>query len=194
MAPRTDLPITIALAMCQAIDDAPYAVAVMPTPLRRIETTNVPGASRPAATSTATAAPWKAATAMGDRTQTLEEVAEKYRLSERSLREFIRKHSIPVFHTGKQIRFDGLAIVALEEALRRCPSKSQNAKTDPARRSPEPLPYRTGDRSAFESALSLTAASSPKRKPPPSRRKSSATPGTENVVALDPSRKRSKVT
>jgi hypothetical protein len=62
-----------------------------------------------------------------ERADTLAEVAERYRFTERWLRDFIRKHNIPVFHTGKLIRFDALAIAALEEALRRPCSKSSDA-------------------------------------------------------------------
>jgi hypothetical protein len=133
---------------------------------------------------------------MPDRAFTLDEVAECYRFTPRWLRDFIRTHNIPVFHTGKQIRFDGLAIVALEEALRRpCPSKSADAKTA-ATRSPSAAPsnYPMARGSAFEHALNLTAPTSRAKKPPPLKQKSSATPGTGNVVALAPSRKRSPAT
>jgi hypothetical protein len=132
---------------------------------------------------------------MRERVQTLGEVAEQYRFSERWLRDFIRTRGIPVLHTGKQIRFDGLAIVALEEALRKpCPSPSPDAKTAPAR-SPSPAAshYPTVRGSAYERALNLTASSSPRKRPQPSKLKSSETPGTANVVALDRSRKRSPV-
>src|SRR5205814_429352 len=98
--------------------------------------------------------------------QTLAEVAERYRFSERWLRDFIRSRGIPVFHTGKQIRFDGFAIVALEEALRKpCPSPSADAKTAPAR-SPSAAAshYPTARGSVFEHALSLTASSSPRKR------------------------------
>jgi hypothetical protein len=101
-----------------------------------------------------------------DHVDTLAEVAERYRFTERWLRDFIRKHNIPVFHTGKQIRFDGLAIAALEEALRRpYYSASSSEKSD---RAPikSPGPSRG---SAYERLLNLENSLSRVKKAPRSR-------------------------
>ena len=116
-----------------------------------------------------------------DRADTLAEVAERYRFTERWLRDFIRKHNIPVFHTGKQIRFDGLAIAALEEALRRpCHSVSNSEKTDRA-----PIRSRGPSRgSAYERLLNLESSLSRVKKPRRSKPDSSANSSTENVVVL----------
>src|SRR5215469_7762699 len=48
---------------------------------------------------------------------TLAEVAEIRRFTKRYLREFIRRHRIPVVHAGRWIRFDTLSLCALEEPL-----------------------------------------------------------------------------
>src|SRR5215472_12259511 len=49
---------------------------------------------------------------------TLVEVAELRRFTPRYLRELVRRHGIPVLRSGRLIRFDALALNALEEALR----------------------------------------------------------------------------
>lgn len=51
---------------------------------------------------------------------TLHEVRERFRFrSDRQLRDFVRRHGIRVFDTGRQISFDQQALEALETALRR---------------------------------------------------------------------------
>jgi len=127
---------------------------------------------------------------MIDRHLTLAEVAEQFQFSPRWLRDFIRARDIPVLHTGKQIRFDALALRSLEEALRRCPSRSADEKTPAPSPLMGPSAYRTGRGSAFELALKLTSLPSPAKKPPRSKRNCSATHGTGNVVALDRSERR----
>jgi hypothetical protein len=97
---------------------------------------------------------------------TLAEVAERYRFTERWLRDFIRKYNIRVFHTDKQIRFDGLSIAALEEALRRAyysaPSSEKSARA-PIK---SPGPSRG---SAYERLLNLENLLLRVKKPPRSR-------------------------
>ena len=56
---------------------------------------------------------------------TLSEVAERYKFSERWVRDFIREHAIPVLRTHNKIRFDQLAIDAFEAALRVPPRPSK---------------------------------------------------------------------
>jgi hypothetical protein len=60
--------------------------------------------------------------------RTLAEIAAGKQFTPRQLREFVRRHQIPVLTTGKGgvIRFDRLALVALEEALR-APGPSPSA-------------------------------------------------------------------
>src|SRR5215471_20342190 len=60
-----------------------------------------------------------------DRILTLAEVAAQLQFSEQQLRRLVRKHGVPVLHTGNAIRFDTIAHAALIEALRQ-PCK-QNA-------------------------------------------------------------------
>src|SRR5688572_19690997 len=114
---------------------------------------------------------------MPNRDLTLAEVAELRRFTQRQLREFILRHKIPVFRTGKKITFNDRALAALEEALL-CRSKSSAAPTPAPSPSPAPSSYRTGRGSAFERALRLTTDDSPKKKPGRSKPGSSATPGT----------------
>jgi hypothetical protein len=127
---------------------------------------------------------------MPERDLTLAEVAELRRVTPRQLREFVRRHNIPILTTGKAIRFDAFALAALEEALRRpCRSKSSGGKT-PA---PSPLPASSGSPmargGAYENALRLTTRDSRAKKPSPSKQKYSAPPGTAVVVPLSASRK-----
>src|SRR5215469_2864944 len=101
-----------------------------------------------------------------DPADTLAEVAERYRFSERWLRDFIRKHNIPVFHTGKQIRFDAVAVAALEEALRRpCLSKSPAEKTRVTFRSTAPSRDSAYDRLLRGRALRLRGRKRPRSRP-----------------------------
>jgi hypothetical protein len=123
--------------------------------------------------------------------KTIEQVAEEYRfLSVRHLREFIRRHAIPVLSAGKRLTvFDDQALYALEKAMR-CPSPSAAATTAVKTSiSSGVSTYRAGRSSEYENALRLTGSLSHARKQPRSKPRSSATDGTANVVALDPSRR-----
>lgn len=120
----------------------------------------------------------------------LPEVAERYRVTPRWLRELVRTLKIPVLRKGRVIRFDDLAIRALEEALR-SPSKSPAAAT-PARSpslAPSNLPM--DGECAYDAALKATTPPSPARKRRRSKPDCCATPGTANVVAFGASRRRS---
>src|SRR6516225_3891363 len=127
---------------------------------------------------------------MAERCFTLAEIAERFQFSSRWMRDFIRAHGIPVLHTGRQIRFDDLALRSFEEALRRCPSKLFVEKTPAASPSSAPSSYRMDRGSVYERALSLTSSPSPVRKPPRSRSRSSATRGTANALVIVPSDRR----
>jgi hypothetical protein len=112
-------------------------------------------------------------------------VAGELGVKERWLRRFIQRHRIPVLRSGRIIRFDDLALRALEEAMR-CRSESPaGTETAPLRLAAgSTMPTVRSDE--FANALNLTSGRSPKKKPPRSRRDSCATPGTASgqVVAL----------
>jgi hypothetical protein len=118
-----------------------------------------------------------------DRDLTLAEVAELRRFTPRYLRELIRRHQIPVLGSGRLIRFDTLALCALEEALR-CHSPSSGANRPERSQSPALSPAR-----AFAAALRLTNPSSRPKKLQRSRLRSSAQPGTASVADLEVSPK-----
>ncbi|HVB16177.1 MAG TPA: helix-turn-helix domain-containing protein [Stellaceae bacterium] len=95
---------------------------------------------------------------------TLAEVAARYRFTERWLRDFIRAKHLPVLHTGRQIRFDAVALNALDQALRR-PAKPAAAEISAvALSSLARSAFPRGRGSAYERALSLLASiTTPKR-------------------------------
>ncbi|MBF6560526.1 MAG: helix-turn-helix domain-containing protein [Candidatus Binataceae bacterium] len=115
---------------------------------------------------------------MADGYRTLAEIAAELDVTPRWLREMVRDEKIPVLRRGRVIRFDNLAIRAIEESLR-SPSKSSAGAT-PAR---SPSLALSPER-ALDAALKATTRPSPARKRRPSKRSSCATPGTGNVVAL----------
>jgi excisionase family DNA binding protein len=127
-----------------------------------------------------------------DRLPTIEDVAEHLGVTPRSVRQIVRKHHVPVLSTGRHIRFDDHAITAFYEALR-CRSQSTNAPTVLAApsKSRASSSYRMGGQSKFDEVQARLAAGSRSKRPPRSKRKSSETPITANVVALDPTRKHS---
>jgi hypothetical protein len=88
---------------------------------------------------------------VAERDLTLAEVAELRQLTPRQLRDFVRRHQVPILTTGKAIRFDRVALAALEEALRR-------PRMNPAR-VPEPTPTPPAPAERPQSPMS----------PPPSR-------------------------
>src|SRR5271165_1745976 len=114
---------------------------------------------------------------------TLAEVAGLRRFTRRYLRELIRRHQIPVLRSGRLIRFDALALCALEEALRwRSPS--------PAASQLAPSPSRARSRaSASSAARKAMTLLLPERKPRRSKPKSSVPLGMANGVAPSPSTK-----
>src|SRR5260370_28006775 len=115
---------------------------------------------------------------------TLAEVAGLRRFTRRYLRELIRRHQIQVLRSGRLIRFDALALCALEEALRwRSPS--------PAAGQLAPSPSRAlSPASAFAAALKATTPSSRPERQPHSKPKSSAPRRTASGVELAPSQRR----
>jgi hypothetical protein len=115
----------------------------------------------------------------------LAEVAAGFGVTPRWLRELVRAENIPVLRRGRVIRFDALALRALEEALR-SPSKSPAGPTPARSRSPA-----LSADAAYAAALKATSPPSPARKPPRSKRNCCATPGTGNVVAFAASPRRS---
>src|SRR5579872_4499719 len=60
----------------------------------------------------------------------LTEVARDLAVEDRWLRGFVRAKQIPALRSGRTIRFDALALRALEEALR-CPSGSSGERIPP---------------------------------------------------------------
>ena len=88
---------------------------------------------------------------------TLAEVAARYRFTERWLRDFIRARGLPVLHTGRQIRFDALALNALDQALRR-PAKPAAAEISASLPSPARRTFPKGRGNAYERALSLATS------------------------------------
>jgi excisionase family DNA binding protein len=119
--------------------------------------------------------------------QTLSEIAERLKFSERKLRQIIRQRNIPVLEAGRDIRFDARALSALEEALRRpCRSGSIDARAARIGRSMSRF-----QGSAFDEARKLLTEGLREKRPRRLRQTSSDQPGTANVVALDHSHKRS---
>jgi hypothetical protein len=92
---------------------------------------------------------------------TLADVAGDMHVTPRWLREVIRRHQIPVLRRGRVIRFDDLALRALEEALR-SPSKSSAAPT-PAR-SPSPGVRSPGNASAAARKATILLSPAPGRR------------------------------
>src|SRR5215471_422151 len=99
-----------------------------------------------------------------ERPLTLEEVCEHYRMSERAVRDVVRKHQVPVLTTGRgrAIRFDSIAQAKFEEALRTCTSTS---KSDPTVQASTKLSAPSQDTSSFDRLLGRSAATKPLSKP-----------------------------
>jgi hypothetical protein len=127
-----------------------------------------------------------------DRLPTIEDVAAHLDITPRSVRQIVRKHNVPVLSTGRHIRFDDHAITAFYEVLR-CRSLSTSAPTVPVApsKSRASSNYRTGGKSKFDEVRARLIAGLQLKPQPRSKRKSSGTPITANVVALDPTRKHS---
>src|SRR5215471_4957262 len=121
-----------------------------------------------------------------ERDLTLAEVAELRRFTPRYLRELIRRHQIPVLRSGRLIRFDALALCALEEALRQ-PCRSKSPGGSPPARSQSAGRLQATASSVARRATTLLL---PGRKLRSLRPAYSAQNGTGNVVALAPSTKR----
>jgi excisionase family DNA binding protein len=93
-----------------------------------------------------------------NRISTLKEVATAMQVSERWLREFIRRKQIGVLRSGRIVRFDEAALSELEEAMRcryASPVGKTQARSRLSARSPE---------SAYADALRLTTVGSRKKK------------------------------
>jgi excisionase family DNA binding protein len=88
--------------------------------------------------------------------RTYEEAAEELRISVNTLRSLVVRHETPVIRAGRRVLFDDRAMSELVEAMR-CPSVSRSVKAVPSGGSPG----RSGA-SAYEKALALIAATSPK--------------------------------
>lgn len=84
---------------------------------------------------------------------TMDEVAARYQLTRRKLFKIIRKFNLPVFRYADDIRFDEVAIAALERALRGHPSAQPKIKVVASM--PAPVPA--------ESAAPPSAKSSARR-------------------------------
>src|SRR5262252_7566215 len=118
---------------------------------------------------------------------TAAEIAERLKWSERKLRRIVREREIPVLEEGRDIRFDARALTALEEALRKsCQSGSTAAKGARTCKSTS-----QSGKNAYERALKRLSSLSPAKRRQSRKPNSSEAPGTANVVALDPSLKRS---
>lgn len=122
--------------------------------------------------------------------RTLAEMAAALGVKPRWLRELVQERHIPVLRKGRVIRFDAIAIRAVEDSLR-CRLKSSAEKT-PVRspssgRSTGPM----APEAALDAALKATTAGSLAKKPRRSKRNFSATPGTGNVVAFEHSQRQS---
>lgn len=78
----------------------------------------------------------------------MDEVADRYRLTRRQLFKMIRKFNLPVFKYADAIRFDEVAIAALERALRgHPPARVKVAASMPvAAAAPQPTPKSTARR------------------------------------------------
>lgn len=86
---------------------------------------------------------------------TMDEVAARYQLTRRKLFKIIRKFNLPVFRYADDIRFDEVAIAALERALRGHPSAPAQPKIKVVASMPAPVPA--------ESAAPPSAKSSARR-------------------------------
>lgn len=93
--------------------------------------------------------------------RTYAEAAAEMRVPERTLRTLVARHGTPVLRIGRRVMFDDAALLALREALRRCPSSSHDAADRRSGGSPELSPG-----SAFAKALALTSAASPRKSAP----------------------------
>lgn len=71
---------------------------------------------------------------------TMDEVAARYQLTRRKLFKIIRKFNLPVFRYADDIRFDEVAIAALETALRGHPSAPAQPKIKVVASMPAPVP------------------------------------------------------
>jgi hypothetical protein len=126
---------------------------------------------------------------------TITEVAEKYRFSERWVRDFCRARNIPVLRSKSKIRFDEIAINAFEQELR-APCRtllSPSEKIAPAPfKSPERFPGIGGYDEMLRRKRERASAkgrreSSPSPKPPSSKPTCSSkqsTAPTQTVVAI----------
>src|SRR5215475_5542475 len=108
---------------------------------------------------------------------TFAQVVDRYQFTRRKLRNIIRKFSIPVLHYGgdiDDIRFDDVALTALEEALR-CPSPSSAEKVRARLRSPARSASRMVPQSEYNVEQRATALLSRARKRPSLKLRSSET-------------------
>jgi hypothetical protein len=132
--------------------------------------------------------------------QTIAEIAERYRITERRLRELIQKYQVPVLTTGNTLKgalFDDKARAALEQAMRRTwpLSTSYRAPTAPANSNSTVGTRQRG--SAYErwqkGALQQNATRKPTTSKSRSSTRSTATgPRDSNVVAIGNSPKSPK--
>ena len=115
---------------------------------------------------------------------TVVEVAELYGYQKRYILELIHRHGIPVLGTRRMIRFDRVALDALEEALRfRSLSLAANRPV------PLPSPGASPD-AAFNAALKRLTRGSPKKKPRSSKPSSCGPNTMVSGAASDPLLKR----
>ena len=111
------------------------------------------------------------------------EVAALFKISVHKVKRTVIARGVPVLRVGRDIRFDQQAIEAFTEAIR-CPSKSPGG-SPPARSR-----YQGRSRgSAYNDVRKAISNELQKKRQQRSKSKSSEPSGTENVVALDHSRK-----
>jgi hypothetical protein len=96
--------------------------------------------------------------------QTLAEVAAELKVTERWLRDFIRREQIAVLRSGRIVRFDAAAKRELEDAMRVKPRASLRLAVDAVRTQPRGRAARPQGKSAYDEVLEMTAAALRKKK------------------------------
>src|SRR4030088_2911621 len=127
--------------------------------------------------------PWAA---VADRVVPLADVAERFQLTERHVRNVVREHGIPVLGKHRTIRFDAEALAAFKEALR-CRSSSPAAKTPAPSQLRVVSNSRMGRADAFDKLLSQRTPRTPPKKLQPCKPGSSARPSMARPAVPKPS-------
>jgi hypothetical protein len=121
---------------------------------------------------------------------TIDEIAEKLKYPPRKVLEAVYKLKIEFLgNDARDMRLNPEQVTALLQAMGEpCRSVSSNGQIEPGFGSKVEL---RATRNAYANALKATAKNSPGKRRQRSKLRSSARSGTGNVVALDPSPKRS---